>query len=99
MPVSGDVAALAHAYWIDVYDPTPEEEKVVERALGVRIRVPEEPTRFQISAPLRSAEGTTVLTALLLLDIRQPQLVTVQFIRGKGPLVTLTKGSPDGLAW
>jgi magnesium transporter len=100
-PVSGDVAALGHAYWIDIYDPTPEEQKAVERALGVRVRVPEEPTRFQISAPLRSADGTTVLTALLLtnLDIHQPQLVTVQFIRGKGPLVTVSKGSRDGLGW
>jgi magnesium transporter len=99
--VSGDVVALGHAYWIDINDPTAEEQKAVEQALGVRVRVPEEPTRFQISAPLRSADGTTVLTALLLtnLDIHQPQLVTVQFIRGKGPLVTLSKGSRDGLAW
>jgi magnesium transporter len=100
-PVSGDVAALGHAYWIDIYDPTPDEQKAVERALGIRIRVPEEPTRFQISAPLRSADGTIVLTALLLtnLDIHQPRLVTVQFIRGKGPLVTVSTGGRDGLAW
>jgi magnesium transporter len=100
-PVSGDLAALGHAYWIDIYDPTPDEQKAVEQAFGVRVRVPEEPTRFQISAPLRSADGITVLTALLLtnVDIHQPQLVTVQFLRGKGPLVTLTKGSGDGLGW
>ena len=68
-PVSGDLAALGRAYWIDVYDPTPEEQKAIEQALGVRVRVPEEPTRFQISAPLRSADGTTVLTALLLTNL------------------------------
>ena len=100
-PVSGDVAAFGRAYWIDIYDPTPDEQKAVEQALGIRIRVPEEPTRFQISAPLRSADGTIVLTALLLtnLDIHQPRLVTVQFIRGKGPLVTVSTGGRDGLAW
>jgi magnesium transporter len=100
-PMSGDLEALGKAYWIDIYDPTPEEQKAVERVLGARIRVPEEPTRFQISAPLRSADGILVLTVLLLtnLDVHQPQLVTVQFIRGKGPLITVSKGTRDGLAW
>jgi magnesium transporter len=32
-------------------------------------------------------------------DARRPQLVTVQFIRAKGPLVTVTKGGSGGLAW
>jgi magnesium transporter len=100
-PVSGDLEALSKAFWIDIHDPTPEEQQAVERFLGTRVRVPEEPTRFQISAPLRSADGVIVLTALLLtnLDIHQPQLVTVQFVRGKGPLITVSKGSRDGLAW
>ncbi len=47
------------------------------------------------------ADDTLTMTALLLtgLDVRRPQLVTVQLIRGKGPLVTLTKGGPGGLGW
>jgi magnesium transporter len=101
-PVSNDAVALADVFWIDLYEPTPEEQKAVERALDIRLRLPEEPARFQISTPLRSADGTIVMTALLLagLDVRQPQLVTVQFIRGKGPLVTVTKGGGSGgLGW
>ena len=100
-PMSGNVDALRNAYWIDVCEPTAEEQKAVERVLGVRLRLPEEPARFQISAPLRSGDGAMVLTALLLagLDVHQPQLITVQFIRGKGPLVTVSKGGRDGLAW
>jgi magnesium transporter len=33
------------------------------------------------------------------LDEHQPQLVTVQFIKSRGPLVTVSKGGPGGLAW
>jgi magnesium transporter len=67
-----DSAALAAAYWIDIYDPTPQDQQAVEQALGIRLHVPEEPETFQISSPLRSSDGQTTLTALLLtgLDAR-----------------------------
>jgi magnesium transporter len=100
-PVSADLAKLSEAYWIDIYEPTPAEQKAVEQALDIRLRLPEEPAKFQISTPVRSTGGTITLTALLLagFDVRRPQLVTVQFIRAKGPLVTVTKGGSGGLAW
>ena len=100
-PVSGDLASLSGVYWIDICEPTPDEQKAVEQALGIRLRLPEEPAKFQISTPVRSSEGAITLTALLLagFDLRRPQLLTVQFIRTKGPLVTVTKGGSGGLAW
>jgi magnesium transporter len=100
-PVSADLAKLSEVYWIDIYEPTPAEQKAVEQALDIRLRLPEEPAKFQISTPVRSTGGTITLTALLLagFDVRRPQLVTVQFIRAKGPLVTVTKGGSGGLAW
>jgi magnesium transporter len=63
--------------------------------------LPEEPARFQISTPVRSSGGTLTLTVLLLagFDVHHPQLVTTQFIRTKGPLVTVSKGGSGGLAW
>ncbi len=87
--------------WIDVYEPTPDEQKAVEEALGIRLRLPEEPARFQISTPVRLSGGTLTLTVLLLagFDVHHPQLVTTQFIRTKGPLVTVSKGGSGGLAW
>ena len=101
-PVSGDLASLSGVYWIDICEPTPDEQKAVEQALGIRLRLPEEPAKFQISTPVRSSEGAITLTALLLagFDLRRPQLLTVQFIRTKGPLVTVTKGRPVvSLGW
>ena len=101
LPVSGDSAALAGAFWIDVCEPTSEEQNAVEQALHVELGVPEEPARFQVSSPLRRSEGYLTLTALLLagVDEHRPRLVTVAFVRGKGPLVTVTKGAPGGLGW
>jgi len=96
-----DSATLAAAYWIDIYDPTPEEQQAVEQALNIRLQVPEEPETFQISSPLRVSEGQMTLTALLLtgLQTHDPALVTVAFIRSKGTLVTVTKGGSGGLRW
>jgi magnesium transporter len=100
-PVSADPAKLSGVYWIDIYEPTPDEQKAVEQALGIRLRLPEVPAKFQISTPVRLSDGILTLTALLLagFDVRRPQLVTAQFIRTKGPLVTVTKGGSGGLAW
>ena len=47
-PVSGDLARLSGVYWIDICEPTPDEQKAVEQALGIRLRLPEEPAKFQI---------------------------------------------------
>jgi len=100
-PVSPDPVKLSDVYWIDLYEPTPDEQKAVEEALGIRLRLPEEPARFQISTPVLSSGGTLTLTVLLLagFDVHHPQLVTTQFIRTKGPLVTVSKGGSGGLAW
>jgi Mg2+ and Co2+ transporter CorA len=65
-PVSADLAKLSEVYWIDIYEPTPAEQKAVEQALDIRLRLPEEPAKFQISTPVRSTGGTITLTALLL---------------------------------
>ncbi len=99
-PASADPAALAGAFWIDVHEPTSEEQAAIEQALGIELRVPEAPARFQVSTPLRTSAGSLTLTALLLaeLDEHRPQLVTVSFVTG-GPLVTVTNGGAGGLGW
>ena len=52
-----DPASLKAAYWIDVHDQTPEEQQTVEQALGIKLSVPEEPEKFQISSPVRVSEA------------------------------------------
>ena len=101
IPNPRDPADLAGAILIDLWDATPDEVQTVERALGIRIRMPEELDRFYISDQVQSADGLLTLKALVLagLDRHQPALVPVTFIRTKGPLVTISKGSPNGLSW
>jgi magnesium transporter len=100
-PVSAAAGALGAAFWIDMHEPTPEEQLALEQALGIKCRLPEEPARFQVSQPLRHSDGSVVLTALLLGGFREkrPQLITVSFVLGGGPLITVTKGGAGGLGW
>jgi magnesium transporter len=100
-PAPADPATLAGAFWIDVHEPTAGEQTAIEQALGIELRVPEAPSRFQVSSPLRASAGSLTLTALLLaeLDEHKPQLVTVSFVTGAGPLVTVTNGAAGGLGW
>jgi magnesium transporter len=96
-----DPASLSAAVWIDLADPTPEEQSLVERAIGAQIRAPDALDRFYITDQLRSANDQLILNALLLTGVaeHQPNLIPVTFIRSKGPLVTISRGSKDGLAW
>jgi len=100
-PMPAETGALAGAFWIDVHEPTSEEQATLEQALGIRLRLPEEPRRFQVAHPVRSSNGSLTLTALLVVGLakRRPELVTVSFIVGSGPLVTVSKGSTAGLGW
>jgi magnesium transporter len=100
-PASSDAGALGRALWIDVSEPTGQEQATLEQALGIKLRLPEEPARFQVSSPLRSSDGSLTLTALLLAGLaeRRPRLITVSFILGSGPLITVTKGGAGGLGW
>lgn len=96
-----DQASLGAAVWIDLADPTPEEQRLVERATGLQIRPPDDLDRFYISDQLRSTNDQLILNALLVTGVteHQPNLIPVTFIRSKGPLVTVSKGNKDGLAW
>jgi magnesium transporter len=96
-----DAASLGAAVWIDLADPTGDEQSVVERATGIHIQTPDELDRFYISDQLRTTSDQLMLNALLVTGVNehQPNLVPVTFIRSKGPLVTVSKGSKDGLAW
>ncbi|MEA2907321.1 MAG: magnesium transporter [Alphaproteobacteria bacterium] len=96
-----DLASLGSAHWIDLYEPTEDEQQTVERALGIKLQAPDEIERFYISDQLRSSATQVTLKALLLAGLERhcPTLVPVTFIRSKGPLVTISRGSANGLAW
>jgi magnesium transporter len=101
MPQVGKAAKFGAAHWIDLWDATPEEQQAVERAVGIKLQAPDELDQFYISDQVQSSDGQFTLKALILsgLDRRRPTLVPVTFVRTAGPLVSISRGSPGGLAW
>jgi len=79
----------------------PEEIALVEQVAGVRVQPPERLDRFYVADQVETTDGQTTLRALLLAGLEQhrPKLIPVTFIRSKGPMVSISKGSPGGLAW
>src|SRR5262249_18725067 len=96
-----DAGALARATWIDLWDPTAEEVARVEQVAGVKIRPPEQLERFYVSDQVEATDGQLTLRALLLTGLEQhrPKLIPVTFIRSKGPMISISRSSPGGLAW
>ena len=58
------------AIWIDLLDPTPEEEQQVEQALGVDVPTREEMREIETSNRLYEDNGALYLTATVLLQGR-----------------------------
>ncbi len=100
-PGPHDAAALKAAHWVDLSDPTAQEKDAVAGALGIELQAPQALDRFYISDQVRALDNQVTLQALLvtLAETGPPQLLPVTFIRTTGPLVTISKGGPEGLAW
>ncbi|MFL6798609.1 MAG: CorA family divalent cation transporter [Xanthobacteraceae bacterium] len=100
-PEPSAATAREHAVWVDLADPTPAEITRVEALTGAKVRAPDRLDRFYVADQVETAAGQTTLRALLLggLDQHRPRLFPVTFARAGGPLVTVTRGNPEGLAW
>lgn len=79
------------AVWIDMFDPTREEELAVEAALGLTIPTREEMGEIEASSRLYQEDGATFMTAVVLFnsDHEIPSIGPITFVLTDGPLVTL----------
>ena len=79
------------AVWIDLLEPTPEEENAVEAALGIDIPTREEMEEIETSSRLYKDKDLHFLTTTLIAkaDTREPEKCAVTFILGRERLVTL----------
>jgi magnesium transporter len=83
------------AVWIDLLRPTPEEEKLVETALGIDAPTDDERAMLEHSARFYEDEGALVLTATLVQRIDESaQSGGVSFILIKDKLVTVRNIEP-----
>jgi magnesium transporter len=88
--------------WIDLLNPTKEEDMLVERALGIAVPTREEMAEIEASSRLYQEGGAHYMTAVVLFQPDSPSepLITtpVTFILAGNRLVTVRYAEPRGIA-
>lgn len=84
------------AIWIDLLEPTREEDVAVERALGLSIPTREEMAELEASSRVYRENGATYVTADLITrgDEEIPGIEPVTFVLTRGPVVTIRYADP-----
>ena len=86
------------AGWVDMVDPTPEEGRLVEQALGLDIPTRAEAGGLQISDRLVSTEGALYTSAMVPAGPHGlPPTMPVTFVRAGDRLVTVRYSSVESL--
>jgi magnesium transporter len=82
--------------WIDLLEPTAEEDAEVEKLLGIAIPTREDMQAIEVSARLYEENGTTYMTATLpaLMDSDEPSLGPVTFVLTLPRLITIRYHEP-----
>ena len=99
-PVPVDAVALEAipegTHWIDLLNPTREEEKLVERALGQNVPTREEMAEIEPSSRLYERQGAVFMTASVLHGVtgQNPDTDPVSFVLTDGLLVTVRYVDP-----
>jgi magnesium transporter len=94
---AGPAALPADALWIDLLDPTAEEEAAAERLLGVAIPTRQEMAEIEESARLYEERGALVMTAVVVTGIsdrRRPSTAEVTFVLTPKALATVRYADP-----
>jgi magnesium transporter len=82
--------------WLDLYNPTPEEDAYVESALGISLPSREEMQEIEVSARLYHEGGAEFMTvtALAMLDSDDPVTTPITFVLKGGSLATIRFAEP-----
>lgn len=77
--------------WIDLYNPSAEEEIAIEKQLGVEILTREEVWKNQVLNRFYTDDGVSYMTAAIItkIDTPYPQTSAITFIRAENYLITL----------
>ena len=96
-PVGADQATLAGAVWLDLVEPSADEEKSVEAALGIDIPTRGELEEIEASSRLYQEDGAAFMTANLIRrgDDDRPESSAVTFIITAKQLVTIRYHHPQ----
>jgi magnesium transporter len=88
------------AVWIDLLNPTPNEEEIVERSLNIDVPTREEQQEIEASSRLYHEDGAYFMTATLLYlgDNAEANTTPVSFILSGTRLVTVRYAEPRAFA-
>jgi magnesium transporter len=84
------------AIWVDLFNPTPEEDKAVEKLAGIAVPTREDMQEIEISSRLYIENGARYMTATLMChsDTDMPRTTAVTFILAGHRLVTVRYDQP-----
>jgi len=99
-PQKGQPRMTEQAVWIDLLNPTPEEEEKIERALKLDIPTREEQREIEVSSRLYQEDGVQFMTATVIYqgEEAQPKTTPVTFILAGARLITLRYAEPRAFA-
>ena len=88
--------ALSEAVWIDLLHPSREEERLIERHLGLLVPTREEMAEIEVSSRLYHESGAHFMTATVLhrSETAHPESTAITFILTEKALVTVRYAEP-----
>ncbi len=100
VPVEPPAEGIERAVWIDLDRPTLEEDKFVERALGIAMPTREEMQEIEVSSRLYVENGARYMTASLMCqsETDQPKTTPITFILTGHKLATVRYDEPRPFA-
>ncbi len=95
-PVPPDGEVPEHAVWIDLLNPAPNEDKLIERRLGIAVPTREEMQEIEVSSRLYVEHHARFMTATMMCnsDTNVPKTTAVTFILSHHKLVTVRYDEP-----
>src|ERR671936_2537487 len=96
VPITSDAAAAENAVWFDLVNPNLEEDKAVERQVGISIPTREEMQEIEVTSRLYVENGARYMTATLMCqsDSETPKTTPVTFILSGQRLITVRYDEP-----
>jgi magnesium transporter len=96
VPVAADVDVPESAVWFDLINPNLQEDKIVERQVGIAVPTREEMQEIEVTSRLYVENGARYMTATLMCqsDTDAPKTTPVTFILSGHRLITVRYDEP-----
>jgi len=84
------------AIWIDLINPTREEERAIEDLVGLQVPTREEMSEIEVSSRLYQEKGAHFMTATILyhVDLPDPQATAITFMLTEKQIITVRYAEP-----